>query len=82
MKTLQQQIATAEAKLARLRTKKKASDTRVKIIVGAVTTKAALESPEAAAKLAALLRERVMRDLDVKEIQPLLTELDEKANLT
>lgn len=79
MKTLQQQIALAESKLARLRTKKKASDTRVKIVVGAVVTKAALESPQAAAKLAALLRERVTRDLDVKELQPLLSDLDEKA---
>lgn len=79
MKTLQQQIATAEAKLARLRTKKKASDTRVKIVVGAVVAKAALENPQAAAKLAALLRERVTRDLDVKELQPLLSDLDQKA---
>ena len=79
VKTLQQQIASAEAKLARLRTKKKASDTRVKIVVGAVVAKAALESPQAAAKLAALLRERVTRDLDVKELQPLLSDLDQKA---
>lgn len=79
MKTLQQQIATTESKLARLRTKKKASDTRIKIVVGAVVAKAALESPQAAAKLAALLRERVTRDLDVKELQPLLSDLDEKA---
>ena len=79
MKTLQQQIAATQSKLNRLKTKKKASDTRVKIIVGAVVAKAAMETPEAAAKLAALLRANVTRDLDVKEIQPLLTELDEKA---
>jgi hypothetical protein len=79
VKTLQQQIASTESKLARLRTKKKASDTRVKIVVGAVVAKAALESPQAAAKLAALLRERVTRDLDVKELQPLLSDLDQKA---
>ena len=79
VKTLEQQIASTESKLARLRTKKKASDTRVKIVVGAVVAKAALESPQAAAKLAALLRERVTRDLDVKELQPLLSDLDQKA---
>lgn len=79
MKTLEQQIATTQSKLARLKTKKKASDTRVKIVVGAVVYKAALESPQAAAKLAALLRERVTRDLDVKELQPLLSDLDKKA---
>ncbi len=79
MKTLEQQIATTQSKLARLKTKKKASDTRVKIVVGAVVAKAALESPQAAAKLAALLRERVTRDLDVKELQPLLADLDNKA---
>ena len=79
MKTLQQQIASTESKLARLRTKKKANDTRVKIVVGAVVAKAALETPQAAAKLAALLREKVTRPLDVKELQPLLSDLDEKA---
>jgi hypothetical protein len=79
VKTLQQQIASTESKLARLRTKQKASDTRVKIVVGAVVAKAALESPQAAAKLAALLRERVTRDLDVKELQSLLSDLDQKA---
>lgn len=79
VKTLQQQIATTQSKLARLKTKQKASDTRVKIVVGAVVAKAALESPQAAAKLAALLRERVTRDLDVKELQPLLSDLDKKA---
>ena len=79
MKTLQQQIAATQLRLNRLKTKKKASDTRVKIVVGAVVAKAALESPQAAAKLAALLRERVTRNLDVKELQPLLSDLDEKA---
>ncbi len=79
MKTLEQQIASTQSKLARLRTRKKATDTRVKILVGAVVAKAALESPEAAAKLAGLLREKVTRDLDVKEIQPLLADLDKKA---
>jgi hypothetical protein len=79
VKTLEQQIASTQSKLARLKTKKKASDTRVKIVVGAVVAKAALESPHAAAKLAALLRERVTRDLDVKELQPLLSDLDAKA---
>ena len=53
MKTIDQQIASAQDKLSRLRTKKKATDTRVKIIAGAVVVKAAMESPEAAAKLAA-----------------------------
>lgn len=79
MKTLEQQIATTQSKLARLKTKQKASDTRVKIVVGAVVAKAALETPQAAAKLAALLRERVTRDLDAKELQPLLSDLDKKA---
>jgi hypothetical protein len=79
MKTIDQQIASAQDKLSRLRTKKKATDTRVKIIAGAVVIKAAMESPEAAAKLAGLLRERVTRDLDVKDIQPLLADLDKKA---
>lgn len=79
MKTLDQQIATAQSKLSLLKSKKKATDTRVKIITGAVVVKAAMESSEAAAKLANLLRERVTRDLDVKDIQELLASLDRKA---
>lgn len=41
--------------------------------------KAALETPDAAAKLAGLLRDRVTRELDVKDIQQLLASLDKKA---
>jgi hypothetical protein len=78
-RTIDQQIAEAQAKLNRLKTRQKASDTRRKIIVGAVVVKAALESPDAAAKLAGLLRDRVTRELDVKDIQQLLASLDKKA---
>jgi hypothetical protein len=80
MKTLDQTIAATQLKLSRLKTKKKASDTRRKIIVGAVVEKSAFESPQAAAKLAALLREKVTRDIDQKEIQSLLADLDAKAS--
>ena len=45
-RTIDQQIADAQAKLARLKTRQKASDTRRKIIVGAIVTTEALKDPK------------------------------------
>ena len=42
-RTIDQQIATTQAKLARLKTRQKASETRRKIIVGAIVTKCRFE---------------------------------------
>ena len=79
MRTIDQQIAEAQTKLARLKTRAKASDTRRKIIVGAVVISEALKNKESAERLAALLRQYVTRDLDIKEITTLLADLDAKA---
>jgi len=78
-RTIDQQIATTQAKLARLKTRQKASETRRKIIVGSVVISNALKEPEKARALAALLRRVVTRDVDQKELVGLMEELDEAA---
>jgi hypothetical protein len=78
-RTINQQIAETEAKLARLRTRKKASDTRRKIIVGAITITEALKDPKVARWLATTLRRNATREVDQKELTGLLAELDARA---
>ena len=78
-RTIDQQIAEAEAKLARLRTRAKATETRRKIIVGAIVTTEALKDPKIARWMAATLRKTVTREVDQKELVGLLAELDAKA---
>lgn len=45
MATLEQQLAAAEAKVARLRDRKRAAENQAKIIVGALTLKACESDP-------------------------------------
>lgn len=78
-RTVDQQIAEAEAKLARLKTRAKASETRRKIIVGSVVISNALKEPDKARALAAMLRRTVTREVDQKELTGLLADLDAKA---
>jgi len=78
-RTIDQQIATTQAKLARLKTRAKASETRRKIIVGAIVTNAALKDPKIARWMAATLRKNATRDVDQKELVGLLDELDQAA---
>ena len=78
-RTIDQQIAEAQAKLNRLKTRQKASDTRRKIIVGSVVISNALKEPDKARALAAMLRRTVTREVDQKEIAGLLVDLDAKA---
>lgn len=78
-RTIDQQISETQAKLARLKERQKASDTRRKIIVGSVAISNALKDPEKARTLAALLRRAVTREVDQKEITGLLEELDDAA---
>ncbi len=79
VRTIDQQIAEAQAKLARLKTRSKASETRRKIIVGSVVISDALRTPDGAARLATILRQTVTRDVDLKEVASLLADLDAKA---
>ena len=78
-RSIDQQIATTQAKLARLKERQKASETRRKIIVGSVVISNALREPEKARALAALLRRVVTREVDQKELVGLMAELDEAA---
>ena len=75
-RSIDQQIVTTQAKLARLKERQKASETRRKIIVGSVVISNALKEPEKARALAALLRRAVTREVDQKELVGLLEELD------
>jgi len=79
-RTIEQQIAEAEAKVARLKKKAKASETRRKIIVGSVVISNALQDADTARRLAALLRRNVTRDVDKKELTELLGLLDNRAS--
>jgi len=81
-RTIDQQIAEAQAKLARLKTRQKAGDTRRKIIVGAIVTAEALKEPKIAKWLAATLRDNATREVDQKELVGLLADLDAKARET
>ena len=78
-RTIDQQIAEAQAKLARLRTRAKATETRRKIIVGAIVTTEALKDPKIARWMAATLRKNATREVDQKELTGLLADLDAKA---
>lgn len=79
MRTIDQQIAATQAKLARLKTRAKASETRRKIIVGAIVTSESLKDPKIARWLASTLRKKAAREVDQKELEGLLAELDEAA---
>ena len=78
-RSIDQQIAEAQARLARLRTRAKATETRRKIIVAAIVTTEALKDPKIARWMAATLRKNATREVDQKELIGLLADLDAKA---
>ena len=78
-RTIDQQIADAQARLNRLKTRAKATETRRKIIVGAIVTTEALKDPKIARWMAATLRKNATREVDQKELTGLLADLDAKA---
>ena len=78
-RSIDQQIAEAQARLNRLRTRAKATETRRKIIVGAIVTSEALKDPKIARWMAATLRKNATREVDQKELTGLLADLDAKA---
>lgn len=78
-RSIDQQIAEAQARLNRLRTRQKATETRRKIIVGAIVTSEALKDPKIARWMAATLRKNATREVDQKELTGLLADLDAKA---
>ena len=78
-RSIGQQIAEAQARLARLKTRAKATETRRKIIVGAIVNTEALKDPKIARWMAATLRKNATREVDQKELTGLLADLDAKA---
>jgi len=77
--TIQQKIAETEARLQRLKTRAKASETRRKIITGSLVITHALKTPQQAQALAVILRAGLTRDIDRKDLEPLMKLLDAKA---
>jgi len=77
--TIQQKIAETEVRLQRLKAKAKADQTRQKIIVGSILITDALKDPRRAKYIAERLRIGLTRDIDIKAVTNLLTQLDAKA---
>lgn len=75
-----QKIRETELKLAGLKTKNRAAETRQKIIVGAAIIKRALENADHAKYLERILTEYVTRDVDKKEIANLREQLRKVSN--
>ena len=78
-RSIDQQIAEVQARLSRLKARAKATETRRKIIVGAIVTTEALKDPKIARWMAATLRKNATREVDQKELTGLLADLDAKA---
>lgn len=74
-KTIEQQIAEAEKKLALLRERRRSKETREKIIAGAVAISEALRDPKFAAWLVKALEAKVTKEADKTDIAPLLEKL-------
>lgn len=78
-RTIDQQIAEATNKIQRLKSKKKARDTHLKIVVGATMIAEARADPRMAALMVKALQARVTRDVDLKEIASLMEDLTKHA---
>ena len=74
-RTIDQQIAEAENRVQRLKTKKRTKDTRRKIIVGATINPAAFKDKKLARYLVRLLETSLTREVDKQDAEPLLDEL-------
>ena len=74
-RTIEQQIAEAEAKLARLRTQSRQLENGQKIILGGMLVAAAKHDPKIRAWVLQEADTAVTRDIDKRRLQPLLDEL-------
>ena len=74
-RTIEQQIAEATNKLQRLKTRQRTKDTRRKIVVGATMLAEARENPAVAKMMLSALQSRVTREVDIKDIAPVIDEL-------
>ena len=74
-RTLEQQIAEAEARLARLRTQSRQLENGQKIILGGMLLAAARHDPKIRAWVIKEAGKAVTREIDKKRLEPLLDEL-------
>ena len=76
-RTLDQKIAEAEARLARLRKQERSLETRQKIILGGMLLNAARRDPKMQDWLLEEAAQSLTREADQKRLKPLLDELQE-----
>lgn len=74
MSTIEQQLAEAEAKLARLKEKVKKQDTAEKVVIGGMMLAYARKSPNNAKRLLELMQGE-LREQDLKRVQRAVNEL-------
>jgi hypothetical protein len=74
-RTIEQQIAGAEARLARLRTQSRQLENGQKIILGGMLLAAARHDAKMSAWVIQEAEKAVTRDVDKRRLQPLLDEL-------
>lgn len=74
MATLEQQLAQAEAKVARLKEKAKKQDTAEKVVIGGMMLAYARKSPNNAKRLLEIMQSE-LREQDLKRVQRAMGEL-------
>lgn len=75
MATLEQQLAEAEARLARLKEKAKKQDTAEKVVIGGMMLAYARKNPNNAKRLLELMQIE-LREQDLKRVQRAFSELN------
>lgn len=75
MATLEQQLAEAEAKVARLKEKAKKQDTAEKVVIGGMMLAYARKNPNNAKRLLELMQTE-LREQDLKRVQRAVSELN------
>lgn len=74
MATLEQQLAEAEAKVARLKEKAKKQDTAEKVVIGGMMLAYARKNPNNAKRLLDIMKSE-LREQDLKRVQRAVSEL-------
>lgn len=74
MATLEQQLAEAEAKVARLKEKAKKQDTAEKVVIGGMMLAYARKNPNNAKRLLDIMQSE-LREQDLKRVQRAVNEL-------
>ena len=75
--TVKQQIAKAEAKLARLKDRERKLENGQKIVIGGLSLAIARKNPERAKQLLADIDQEVTRKVDYDRLEPIIRELQE-----